>query len=150
MLNLERDWSLFSRAIAKVATANVPGSEQLSIGGSSTVRGFDERIYTGDQGFVFSNDLQMPAFRKSLPFLAKNRAPLETRFIAFYDAAQVFYKHRDANDARFTPLASAGFGVRITLPVNFTLSADYGWQITHLAYDTPEHSRGHIKVVLAF
>lgn len=150
MLNLERDWSLFSRAIAKVATANVPGSEQLSIGGSSTVRGFDERIYTGDQGFVFSNDLQTPAFRKSLPFLGKNRAPLEARFVAFYDAAQVFYKNRDPNDARFTPLASTGLGVRITLPVNFTLSADYGWQITHLAYDTPQHSRGHIKVVLAF
>ncbi len=150
MLNLERDWSLYSRAVAKVATANVPGSEQLSIGGSSTVRGFDERIYTGDQGFVFSNDLQTPAFRKSLPFLGKNRAPLETRFIAFYDAAQVFYKNRDPNDARFTPLASAGFGVRVTLPVNFTLSADYGWQITHLSYASPTHSRGHVKVVLAF
>ena len=150
LLTLEHDWSLFSRAIAKVATANVPGSEQLSIGGSSTVRGFNERIYTGDQGFVFSNDLQTPALRKALPFLAKTRPPLETRFIAFYDAAQVFYKHRDKNDAIFTPLASTGIGVRMTLPVNFTLSADYGWQITHLSYAAPTHSRGHVKVVLAF
>lgn len=150
MLNLEREWSLYSRAVAKIATSNVPGSEQLSIGGSSTVRGFDERIYTGDQGFVFSNDLQTPAFRQSLKFLGKNRAPLETRFVAFYDAAQVFYKHRDVNDVRFTPLASTGFGVRVSLPINFTLSADYGWQISHLSYTSTKHSRGHVKVVLAF
>jgi hemolysin activation/secretion protein len=150
LLTLEKDWSLFSRAVAKVATANIPGSEQLSIGGSSTVRGFNERIYSGDQGFVFSNDLQGPALRKALPFLGKNRAPLETRFIAFYDAAQVFYKVRDRSDAILTPLASTGIGVRLTLPVNFTLSADYGWQITHLSYAAPTHSRGHVKVVLAF
>lgn len=149
LLTLERDWSLFSRLLAKAATANLPGSEQLSIGGSSTVRGFDERIYTGDQGFVFSNDLQLPAWRHTLPFL-KKRPPLETRFIAFYDAAQVFYKVRDPNDAVFTPLASTGIGVRMTLPINFTLSADYGWQITHLSYAAPTHSRGHVKVVLAF
>ena len=50
------------------------------------------------------------------------------------------------------PNAGSGFGlgVRLTLPVNFTLSADYGWQITHLSYAAPTHSRGHVKVVLAF
>ena len=149
LLNLERDWSVYSRAVGKIATANVPGSEQLSIGGSATVRGFDERIYSGDQGFAISTDLQAPAIRKTLPFL-KKRPPLETRFIAFYDAGHVFYKFRDPNDAVLAPLASAGVGVRMTLPVNFTLSADYGWQITHLTYANPTHSRGHVKVVLAF
>ena len=150
LLNLDRDWSFYSRAVAQVTTGNVPGSEQLSIGGSATVRGFNERIYSGDQGFVFSNDIQAPVIRKSLPFLPKTRAPLETRFIFFYDAAQVFYKHRDLNDAAFTPLASTGVGVRLSLPVNLNVSADYGWQITHLAYAPPNHSRGHVKVVLAF
>ena len=149
LLNLDREWSVFSRAVVQVATANVPGSEQLSIGGSATVRGFDERIYTGDQGFVFSNDVQSPVLRHTLPFLKKH-PPLETRFIAFYDAAQVYYTHRDLNDIRFSPLASTGVGIRMTLPVNFTLSADYGWQITHLTYPSPTHSRGHVKVVLAF
>jgi len=149
LLNLDREWSVFSRLVAQAASANVPGSEQLSIGGSATVRGFDERIYTGDQGFVFSNDLQSPVLRGTLPFL-KKRPPLETRFIAFYDAGHVFYKFRDANDIVLPPLASTGLGVRMTLPTNFTLSADYGWQITHLPYATPAHSRGHVKVVLAF
>ena len=149
LLNLDREWSVFSRAVLQVANANVPGSEQLSIGGSSTVRGFDERVYTGDQGFVFSNDVQSPVLRHTLPFL-KKLPPLETRFIAFYDAAQVYYTHRDLNDIRFSPLASTGVGIRMTLPVNFTLSADYGWQITHPTFPTSTHSRGHVKVVLAF
>lgn len=158
LLNLDRGWSLFSRALVQGASGNVPGNEQLSIGGSSTVRGFDERIYSGDQGFVFSNDLQTPTLKKNLSFL-KIRPPLETRFVAFYDAAQVFYKFRDNNDVFITPLASTGLGVRLSVATNFTLSADYGWQITHfsrkptpgiLDYTTPTHARGHVKVVLAF
>ncbi len=150
LLNLDHGWSFFSRAFVKLSTANVPGSEQLSIGGSSTVRGFDERINSGDQGFVFSNDVTSPAIRHSLPFLPKRRSSMETRFVFFYDAAQVFYRHRDLNDVIFTPLASTGIGVRLALAVNMTVSADYGWQITHLPYRQPSNSRGHVKVVLAF
>ncbi len=150
LLNLAPDWSLFSRAVVKGATSNVPGSEQLSIGGSSTVRGFDERIYTADQGFVFSNDLQLPAIKSGIPFMPKARGKVETRFVAFYDAAQVFYRHRDINDVTFTPLASTGIGIRMGIPGLFNVSGDYGWQITHLAYPTQSHCRGHIKVVLAF
>ena len=150
LLNLDRGWTFFSRAFAKLATANLPGSEQLSIGGSSTARGFDERINSGDQGFVFSNDVTTPTIRHTLPFLPKGRAATETRFVFFYDAAQVFYRHRDLNDMIFTPLASTGVGVRLSLAINLNVSADYGWQITHLAYAPPSNSRGHVKVVLAF
>ncbi|MCX6952348.1 MAG: hypothetical protein NTV51_09310 [Verrucomicrobia bacterium] len=144
LLNLGGDWSLFSRATVQGATGSVPGGEQLSIGGSSTVRGFDERISSGDEGFVFSNDLQTPAIRTTLPFL-KKRPPLETRFVAFYDAAQVFYKFKDANDIRHRPLASTGLGLRVALPANFVLNADYGWQRTHFVRDRQPRRRLHAR-----
>lgn len=149
LLNLSHEWSLFSRFFIQRTSSNVPGSEQLSIGGSSSVRGFDERIYTGDEGFIFGNDLQSPVVRYTLPF-AKKRPPLETRFVAFYDIAKVFYRVRDRNDAVLPRMASAGLGVRVTLPANFMFSADYGWQLTEITYNTSEHARGHVKVVLAF
>jgi len=168
LLNLDRGWSLFSRLAAQLATGSLPGGEQLSIGGATTVRGFEERIYSGDQGFVFSNDLQSPVVKTTLPFI-KKLPPLETRFVAFYDAAQVFYKFEAVdNDIHLTPLASTGLGVRMGLGSHFTLTADYGWQITHfsrkpigidadgkpirdrLDYPSPGNSTGHIKVVLAF
>jgi hemolysin activation/secretion protein len=147
---LDHGWEFYSRSYAQISTANLLGSEQLTIGGSSTVRGFDERIFAGDQGFVFSNDLMMPGWKKSLPFVAKTRPPLETRFLVFYDAAQVDYKNRIPSDITFRPLASTGVGVRMSLATNFNLNADYGWQITHLPSATTEHGRAHVKVVLAF
>lgn len=159
---LPHDWSVFSRLALQLASANVPGSEQISVGGSGTVRGYNERIETGDEGFIFNTDLQTPALRVNLPFL-KQRPPLEARLATFYDYGTVSYKFRDTADLHLKPLASAGFGLRVSLPVNFSLSADWGWQINQRAAQgltqngqvvriDPEayNARGHVKVVLAF
>jgi hemolysin activation/secretion protein len=151
LVTLPREWQLVSRATLQASSANLLGSEQLSIGGSSTVRGFDERIMTGDEGFVFSNDVQTPGMRTQLPFLPKTQPPLETHFTVFYDAGQVRSAHVNVNDAKQYPLASSGVGLRASLGVNFYLTADYGWQITRLpARYSMGRNRGHVKVVLAY
>ena len=84
------------------------------------------------------------------PLLPKNRNGLETRFLGFYDAAHVRPKFATNLDPEFVPLASAGVGVRMNVANNLSLSADYGWQITHLPYETDQSSRGHIRATLAF
>lgn len=147
---LDRGWEFHSRSYVQISTQNLLSSEQLSIGGSSTVRGFDERVFAGDQGFVFSNDLKAPLWKQTLHFLPKNRPPLETRFLFFYDAASVDYKHRFPSDVAFRPLASTGVGLRSNFGPNLNVSFDYGWQITRLPTPATERSRGHVKVVLAF
>jgi hemolysin activation/secretion protein len=90
-----------------------------------------------------------PVWKKPLPFLSKE-FPAETRLQFFYDAAQVEYKHRYPSDVPFAPLASAGLGIRASFANNFSFSADYGWQLTHLPQEPRNRSRGHIKVVLAY
>ena len=149
--NLQRGWQFLSRGTIQLSTANLVGSEQISIGGSSTVRGFDERILTGDAGFVVSNDLQAPPVRTKLAFITKKLPPLESRFSVFYDAGHLRTTHPTASDIPQYPLASSGVGVRMNVGLNFNVSADYGWQITRL----PDHysssrNRGHVKVVLAY
>jgi hemolysin activation/secretion protein len=149
--NLDAGWQFISRATAQVATANLLGSEQFSIGGSTTVRGFDERIMTGDAGFVISNDVQTPAFVIPTKFLPKRLPPLQARILAFYDAGNVRNTHPTINDIAHHPLASTGFGVRLNLGVNFNLSADYGWQITRIPpFYSSSRNRGHVKVLLAY
>ena len=151
LLTLERGWELSSRGVLQLSGGNLLSSEQLSIGGSSTVRGFNESVFTGDEGFVFSNDLMAPALQNTLPFFPKGKLPpMQTRFLLFYDAANVRNKHAVALDPHFTPLASTGVGLRTNWANNFSLSADYGWQITHLPYAVTEHGRGHVKVTLAY
>lgn len=148
--SLGHGWDLSSRLTGQLASTNLLGSEQLTIGGPNSVRGFKTNIYAGDEGFSLNNDLLTPTITTSLGRLGKNFPPLETRFAVFYDAAQVFFKHRYGFDPAMTPLASAGVGVRMNVSNNFSLNFDYGWQITRLPYVNNSHSYGHIKVVLAF
>lgn len=147
---LDRGWEFLSRTVLQVTSTNLTDNEKFAVGGSASVRGFNENIFAGDQGFVFSNDVQSPVLRKSLPFFSKKTIPIETRFVFFYDAAQAFFKHPSAFDAKYSPLASTGLGLRLSMQNQFSLNFDYGWQITHLPRGTTEHGRGHLKVVLAF
>ena len=150
MQALDRGWEFNARGNLQVADNNLLSSEQLGVGGAATVRGFNENVFTGDEGFVFDNELLTPVLRSRVSVRGKQFVPLETRFLAFYDAAQVRNKHFNVYDAHFAPVASTGVGVRMNWASNFSLSADYGWQITHLPYAVTEHSRGHIKVSLAY
>jgi hemolysin activation/secretion protein len=150
LLNLKNGWDLSSRAVLQIADGNLLATEQLSIGGGSSVRGFRENVFAGDQGFVFTTDLLTPVWKRQVPYFSKRRGPLETRFLVFYDAANSEAKQRFDTDPKRKPLASTGVGVRMSLATNFSLAADYGWQLSHLPYEVEEHSRGHVKVTFAY
>ena len=122
----------------------------MTIGGGTSVRGFRENVFAGDQAFVFTTDLLAPALTQSLPQISKTRGPLETRFLVFYDAASSRSRYAFDTDPKRKPLASAGVGVRMSLATNFSLNADYGWQLTRLPFQVEEHARAHIKVILAY
>jgi hemolysin activation/secretion protein len=149
-------WDFMSRAFFQVSSTNMIGGQQLSIGGSNTVRGYDEGVMSGDDGFIFNNELLTPRWLKRLPFLKGAPAPLETRFLGFLDVGRVRYHKRFGSDVILGSLASTGFGVRSSLASNFSLSFDYGWQLLHqprqaLQPKAPSlDSRGVIKLVLAF
>jgi hemolysin activation/secretion protein len=148
--DLDHGWELMSRLSAQAATTNLLSSEQFSIGGSNTVRGFDEVVFSGDNGFVISNDLMLPTWKFDVSRLSKKAGSIDTRFLIFYDAGQVFLHRRFAFDPTFTPLASTGVGFRATYSNYFSLNFDYGWHITRLPYPAPQNERGHIKMVIAF
>ncbi len=150
LLNITEGWDISARGVLQIADGNLLPSEQLTIGGGSSVRGFRENLFAGDQAFVFNVDFLGPPLRRQIPYFSKIRGPLETRFLVFYDAASSEAKHSLLSDAPRKPLASTGVGVRMSLATNFSLSADYGWQLTKLPYTVEEHSRGHIKVTLAY
>jgi hemolysin activation/secretion protein len=150
LLSLAPGWDLMSRAVVQLSEANLLSSEQLAIGGASTVRGFNENIFAGDHGFVFSNELMAPSWRIALPRISKTRGPIDTRGLLFFDIGSTSARHPFAGDQPRVPLAGCGVGLRMSLATNFSLSADYGWQITYLPYPVDHRSRGHIRATLAF
>ena len=86
----------------------------------------------------------------NLGSLSKKRGPLEARFAVFFDAAHTGVRHRYPSDYPRASLASQGVGVRMGLANNFSLTADYGWQLNDLPYEVEDTSRAHIKATLAF
>lgn len=145
---LAHGWDFYSRFVGQIASTNLMASEQLGIGGASTVRGFDSSLFAGDDGFAISNDLAAPAWHFKLPRISDKRGPLETRFLMFYDAGHVFYHHPLGDQP--PPIASAGVGLRMAFSNIFSLNLDYGWHLTRLPLHAPQTARGHIKAVLSF
>lgn len=153
---LSGGWDLFARGIAQFSTHNLIPSEQLTIGGAGTVRGYRNGIFSGEDGFILNHDLMSPVWRRKLPFLRKASGPLETRFVGFLDIGKVKYHESFSSDIRLGTLASTGLGFRSNLGSNFSASFDYGWQLMHLprqpgqANRAPLANRAHLKLVLAF
>jgi hemolysin activation/secretion protein len=147
---LPDDFQWVSRGQLQLASTNLQGSEELTIGGASTVRGYEQGIYSGDRGGVVNQEIRGPASRWHLPFLPKNARPLEVRPLIFWDYARVFVKNPYSAAPALAPIESAGVGIRAALASNFSLSADYGWQILEPIFADPRHDRGDIQFTLAY
>jgi hemolysin activation/secretion protein len=150
LVNLMPAWDFMARGVAQLSQANLLPSEQLNIGGASTVRGFNENTSGGDHGFVMSGELLAPSWKKALPYLSKTRGPLEIRPLGFIDAGKTSVYKKDVSDQPHVALAGAGIGLRASLSTNFSFTADYGWQITNLPFPQAARSNAHLKATLAF
>lgn len=147
---LKPGWDFLSRGVAQFSGNNLLSSEQLNIGGASSVRGFNENVFSGDHGYVLSNDLMIPSWKINLPAISKTRGPLEIRALGFFDAGHTAVRQKFLTDSKRVAIASSGVGLRVNLAQNFAFTADYGWQLTDLPYVPAERSRGHLKVSLAY
>lgn len=145
------------RAQGQLADGNLQSSEQLGLGGYSTIRGYDERESNGDAGFIVSNEIHFPPFSpgKLLDPEASDRAVI----LAFYDYGQV--EPHDipptvAGQDAHVIMESVGVGFRYSVSKNVSVRFDYGWQLrdsgvlTGLAGPRPNSSRGHISATVSF
>jgi hemolysin activation/secretion protein len=147
---LPADFQWISRGQLQLSSTNLQGSEELTVGGMATVRGYDERIYSGDQGWVVNDELRGPLWSWHVPVFRKKSSPLETRPLLFWDYSSVSIKHPYADAPSISPIMSTGVGIRSTLASNFSLSADFGWQILDTTVPQPNHDRGDIQVTIAY
>jgi hemolysin activation/secretion protein len=106
-------------------------SEELAIGGYNTVRGYDERMGIGDNGFIVNNELRTPPFALGeLVHLPSWKDQIQ--FLAFVDfgATRVIDPiPADGTDYSHT-LWSFGGGLRYTVGGNFSLRFDVGFPLT--------------------
>ncbi|MDB6122850.1 MAG: peptide transporter [Pedosphaera sp.] len=141
------DFSWVIKAIGQASNARLLPSEQLGVGGYSTVRGYDERLVNGDDGWLISNELRSPAI-KAGRFIPNQEANY-LQLLAFLDYGGIHTLDRVASDPKDVSLASVGPGLRFTLSKNLTVRFDYGFQLTE-RFASSSRSRAHIGVVGSF
>ena len=123
-------------------------SEQLGLGGYATVRGYEERVVNGDDGWIINNELRSPAFR--LGNLTGKQGAYDTmQFLVFSD-----YGAARSPEADFD-LVSVGGGMRFNVSTHFQFRLDYGFQLTDkglssLGAGEGKDSRVHLGALLSF
>jgi hemolysin activation/secretion protein len=140
--------SLTSRVIVHGGSStNLLPSEQFSLGGMGTVRGYKERIFSGERGLLLNQELtkQLPATS-----LGKRLPPLETSLAFFWDYGRVYnHQVRTIEPENFT-LQSVGFGLRANIGTHFSATLDYGRQAKDPKYTDLARGRLHARVTLAY
>jgi hemolysin activation/secretion protein len=140
-------WS--PRAQFQAASGNLLGSEQMSGGGSSSVRGYEEGEAYGDHGVLLSHELTLPAFTVAKHLGAKS-PPDSLQLFAFQDYARLRSSHPLFGE---TPveLHSVGAGLRYQAGSHLSLNFTYGWQLRDSGLSrSGENSRGHLSAQLSF
>lgn len=123
------DWTV--HIMLQRSSTNLLSSEQFVLGGSSTVRGYQEGEVIGDDGQLFSQQLVAPGFSLLRLFGAhRAHARDSLRAFVFEDYGQAWSVHALPGERRYT-LHSAGLGMRYNLANHLRADLAYGWQLRH-------------------
>ncbi|NGX28983.1 MAG: Heme/hemopexin transporter protein HuxB [Candidatus Anoxychlamydiales bacterium] len=123
-------------------------TEEISIGGFYTVRGYQENAVFGDDGFYFRNEIRSPNMKH-----AKYKNLHDWQFLAFVDTGYVRDLNDNVSNKNSSFLASLGPGLRYTVENYFILKLDYGVQLKKANRDffaKSWHSKLHVFVSLQY
>jgi len=152
-INSKKEWDLFRysisvhkdikgwllRAHLKGQYSNEPlvSGEQFGIGGSYSVRGYEEREISSDVGNSISFESYTPQWKNS-------------RFLAFYDYGQG--RSHDVTPGLETNwhLASIGVGMRWQWENQLQASIDIGHTLRQAGTTSDNHNHAHASIVIQF
>lgn len=140
---LPMGFSMDARVAFQNASGNLLSSEQLTIGGYNTVRGFVEQTINGDRGYLASLELRAPQWNVNF---GQDLTYGNLQGLLFLDWGKV----RNRDDTNWFELASAGLGLRYAYSNSVSLRFDYGWVLKEFSGYPHDSSRGHLSVNVGF
>ncbi|MBN2479531.1 MAG: ShlB/FhaC/HecB family hemolysin secretion/activation protein [Parachlamydiales bacterium] len=145
---LKYDFSWIADCKLQLSSGKLIPSEQLSLGGVSTIRGYKENEIIGDNGFYIKNEIRTPKF----PFIFNKLVKDNMQFLTFLDLGWVTNVDQSIYNKKSAFLGSLGLGFRYAIKDNVTARLDYGWQlkdILRINEDKNDHSRAHVAISVA-
>jgi hemolysin activation/secretion protein len=144
-------WNL--SAVATVAgqlsSANLLASEQFSLGGGTTVRGYEESVANGDRGWLASLEIYSPplvVLRRLRPEAPED----ELKFVVFVDAGGVANVDRLPEERSYQGVAGVGAGLRYRINTRFNLRFDYAWSLMEIPGLEIDDSRAYVSASLSY
>jgi len=123
------------------STANLPGSEQLSLGGVSTVRGYPTALLRGDNGAVFNAELRATGLSLWMVDVAPH---------VFFDHGVVSAVHDLHQAGVGGSLSSAGIGATFGFEHYASLTLDFGLQMRVNGGERRPGQFGQFSVTLTY
>ena len=113
---LGNDWLGSVRLTGQHTSDNLLTTEQLGAGGIYSVRGFDERSISGDNGYIANIEFYTPEIAEG------------QRFVLFSDIGHLYNNQANVGELRNDTVSSIGIGYRYTNAANgWSGSLDYAW-----------------------
>jgi len=142
---LPYNFSWIIRGWGQWASERLQPSEELALGGYNTIRGYNERVHLGDNGWIINNELRTPPFAMGLLGLED-----QLQFLGFFDIGRAeAVDPRTGEVGTDRTLYSAGAGLRYTVSKNFSFRFDYGIPLTQKEINS-KNSRMHVGALLSF
>jgi hemolysin activation/secretion protein len=154
--------SLALRLAGQWASQPLVSSEQYSIGGAETVRGYLESEGSGDHGLLAGLEWRSTNFARSLGLASPGSAPApgpspaalgdleDLTVLAFAEAARVRILRPGAGQAARIPLAGAGIGLRLRSRERITAEVDIAWPLKATRQTHEADARVHVRLATQF
>lgn len=146
-LRMERLWNfknrcqVIARFVGQLASERLLFSEMLGFGGFDSIRGYDQRVYNGDNGWIANLEVG------PTPYQCGSRDhPNTFRFFGFVDMGQGDVIDPVPGEVADQFVVSIGLGTRVSINDRVSLRAEYG----HGFQDVPfadTRDRVHIGLV---
>lgn len=130
----------------QLANANLLASEQFSLGGYNTVRGYNERIVNGDNAYCLNLEL------RTHPFHVINYRKLSQDslvLLTFLDLGQAWDHEQIPGFPKSQFLAGIGCGLRYHVGPNCAVRIDFGYPLHEVQGETL-NGRIHFSAILSY
>ena len=147
-----KKFNLYLKGEGQAANRNLFTTEQLGMGGTNSVRGYDSYLLNFDNALLFTVELQTAPKSLGLHRYFRTNEVDQFQAVAFYDHGMGWNNHADPSNAwdyKNEYLNSVGVGFRYSLTPYFQVKFDYGWQLNRNVPNNDISSRPHLSIVLS-
>jgi len=130
MNGVPENFTWYLRGAGQYAEARLLPTEQFGLGGYDTVRGYDERVVDGDEGWLMVNEIRTPRIALgNITGRAGAKDWIQGLVFCDYGQAIVRQPRTGLQESASETLLSVGFGLRYEVADNLRFRLDCGYQL---------------------